>query len=133
MQKQVEVNRAEGNLLLCVATFLPVRRWRDVISFLSMSSRVEKQLKVTKGLIRYSVRADIIRKHFWTFTVWSSKAEMNSFVTSEPHATSVRKFGDWAGAGAAFVEWISATGSIDWSEALDRLKNPTFYYGQRNK
>jgi hypothetical protein len=39
-------------------------------------------------------------------------------------------FEQWAGKGAAFVEWNNTDGRVDWAEADRRLKNPTFYYGQ---
>jgi len=98
-----------------------------------MTSRVEKQLKETPGLIRYGLRANLLRKHFCTFTVWTERASANAFVPREPHATAVARFKAWAGDGAAFVEWQSRDGAIDWGEALERLKNPSFYYGAPGK
>ncbi len=80
------------------------------------------------GLVRHAVKADLPRRHFWTFTVWKTREAVNSFVSSEPHETAVKKFHQWAGESAAFVEWASADGSINWTEALERLKNPTYYF-----
>jgi hypothetical protein len=53
---------------------------------------------------------------------------MRSFVGAEPHLTAIRKFRSWAGEGAAFAEYTSATGRLDRSEAADHLKNPTSYF-----
>ena len=129
IHRQREILRAgAGGEFLCVATFLPVQRWRDVLPFLRMTSRVERQLAESEGLVRYGLRADPLRKRFWTFTVWQGRDAANAFVAAEPHATAVRRFRDWAGEGAAFVEWESAEGSIDWGEALRRLQHPTFSY-----
>lgn len=129
MQRQVEVNRADSrDEFLCIATFLPMRRWQDVIPFLRMSSRVEKQLKATQGLVRYGLRANFFRKRFWTFSVWADRYSVNAFVAGEPHATAVGRMSEWAGEGAAFVEWHSSDGSIQWNEALERLKKPSSYY-----
>ena len=50
------------------------------------------------------------------------------FIMEEPHVTAVRKFTEWAGEGSAFVEWNSHNNTIDWSEALKKLENPTYYY-----
>jgi hypothetical protein len=47
---------------------------------------------------------------------------------AEPHATAVKKFRVWAGEGSAFVEWTSESDTIDWTEALKKLQNPTFCY-----
>ena len=53
---------------------------------------------------------------------------LRRFIGIEPHATAVRKFTEWAGEGSAFVEWTSPNNAIDWPEALEKLKNPTYYY-----
>ncbi|MGE5444986.1 MAG: hypothetical protein ACM3SR_10365 [Ignavibacteriales bacterium] len=128
-EKKVEVSKADSSSeFLCIATFLPVRSWFDVILFLRMSLRVERQLKETDGLIRYALRANLLRKQFWTLSVWKGRASANGFVAAEPHATAVGKFQQWVGRGAAFVQWNSSDGTIDWNEALQRLQNPTFYY-----
>ena len=128
-RRRVEVEGGgDGGEFHCVATFLPVRSWTSMIPFLRMSGRVEKQLKQTRGLARYSVRADFLRKRFWTLTVWKDKKFIDSFVQLEPHAEAVRKFKDWAGEGAAFVEWSTANSSIDWDIAMQKLNTPTFYY-----
>ena len=47
---------------------------------------------------------------------------------TEPHATAVKKFTEWAGEGSAFVEWSSPKNTIDWPEAFEKLQNPTYYY-----
>jgi hypothetical protein len=33
-----------------------------------------------------------------------------------------------AGKGSAFVEWTDQSDTINWIEALNKLKEPTFYY-----
>jgi hypothetical protein len=134
MQKRVEVGRAySSDEFLCIATFLPLRRWRDVIPFLRMSSRVERQLRETTGLARYSLRADFLHRRFWTLSVWADRAAVNAFVRSEPHATATSRFQDWAEEGAAFVQWTSPEGSINWKEAMERLKDPSFYHRQADQ
>jgi hypothetical protein len=89
---------------------------------------VEQQLKGTQGLVRYGLKADLLRRRFWTFSVWVDKASVNAFVNSGPHVAAVERFPDWAGEGAAFVEWNSSDGSINWKDAAERLKNPAFQY-----
>jgi hypothetical protein len=93
-----------------------------------MSSRVEKQLKATQGLVRYGLRANFFRKRFWTFSVWADRDSVNAFVAGEPHATAVGRMSEWAGEGTAFVEWNSHDGVINWKDALERLKTHTDYY-----
>ena len=87
-----------------------------------MSSRVQKQLSQTPGLIRHEVRAKFLRKEFWTLSLWKDKESVDAFVRAEPHLTAVTRFEEWAEEGAAFVRWTGSDGSINWNEAMQRLK-----------
>jgi hypothetical protein len=122
-----EVNPPAGKELVSIATFLPVRRWIDVIPFLRMSSKVSGQL-MKSDVVRFGVKTDLLRKRFWTVSVWSDRVAMRRFVAAEPHATAVKKFAKWAGPGAAFAEWTDEDGSIDWGVAKEKMKKPSFYY-----
>ena len=117
----------EGRFI-SIATFLPVRTWGYVIPFLVMSFRVERQAKKTPGLVKYGLKADFPRRRFWTLTVWSNRESIRAFVASKPHKTAVERFSRWAGEGSAFAEWNSNEDSVNWPEAMERLKTPTFYY-----
>jgi hypothetical protein len=128
VQKVVEVSPSDAGEFTSVATYLPVRKWRYVIPFFRMSGRVEKQLRGTEGVVRYGLKTDFLHKRFWTYSVWSSRKAIGPFVATEPHSTAVKKFAEWVGEGAAFVDWNDADGRVDWEEAARRLKSPTFYY-----
>jgi len=133
VERKVEVDgNGEIQELLCIATFLPIRSWRYIIPFLRTTAKVQKQLEHTHGLARYGLKANLLHKRFWTLTVWQKKEVIEGFVTSEPHAEAVRRFEEWAGEGAAFVEWKSTNGTIDWNTAMQKLQNPTFYYKASN-
>jgi hypothetical protein len=126
-ERVVEVNPPAGGDFVSVFTFLPVRRWKDVIPFLRMSSRVTGQL-MKSDVVRFGVKTDLLHKRFMTLSVWSDREAMRRFASTEPHATAVRKFAKWAGKGAAFVEWKGGESSIDWDDAMKRLDKPTFYF-----
>ena len=114
----------------CVATVLPIRRWQDVLPFLLLTRHIRKQLRASPGLVRYRVKAGWLRRRFWTLSVWRSKVAMQAFVRTGAHARAVGRFSEWAAPGAAFVEWYSPKERVRWREAFERLKNPTFTYGQ---
>lgn len=128
MEKKWVKQGIEGDKFLCIATFLPLRRWRDVVPFIRLSMKIESQIKQTPGLVRYGLKTNLPRKHFWTLSVWNDRMAVRDFVEAEPHQTAVRLFEQWAGPGAAFVEWESSQPAFTWADALERLKNPTFYY-----
>lgn len=52
---------------------------------------------------------------------------MALYYGTAPHAVAIEKFTEWAGKDSAFAEWIDSNDFIDWTVALERLKNPTFY------
>jgi quinol monooxygenase YgiN len=112
----------------CVATFLPLKSWKYMLSFQRLSSKVLKQIKEDEGAANYAVRANLLKKHFWTLSIWKDQNSLRRFIMTEPHATAVKKFTEWAGEGSAFVEWSSPENTIDWPEALRKLQNPTYYY-----
>ena len=83
---------------------------------------MERQLASTPGIIRYSVRADILVKRFWTLSVWQGHDAIRQFSPAEPHASAVKQFPLWAAPGAKNVRWASDSADLDWSESLRRLE-----------
>lgn len=128
MQENETLDSEKQEEYLWVATFLPLKSWKYMVPFQLMTSEVLKQVKETKGVMNYAVKADFSKKHFWTLSIWKDQDSLRDFVIAEPHATAIKKFTGWAGEDSAFVEWYSSSNSIDWAEALERLKKPTFYY-----
>lgn len=128
MKGEIDAKRTEQQKFVCVATFLPLKNWRDLIPFMMLTRKVLKQIKNSKGIANYAVKADLPMKNFWTLSVWNDIESIRLFVPKEPHATAIKKFKEWAGEGSAFVEWTSPNKEINWLEAMTKLENPTFYY-----
>ncbi len=126
-----QLSESNETTFIFVATFLPLKSWKHMISFLLMTWKILKQIKQTEGIVNYAVKANFPKKHFWTLSVWKDKSSFRRFTMQEPHATAVKKFQVWAGEGSAFVEWSSKSNKIDWTEALQKLRNPTYYYQQK--
>ena len=125
----VNIN-ARAESYLCIATYLPLARWRDVPRFIALSSKVEGQLKALEGLAAYSVAFDPLSRRFWIYSVWADRTALGEFMRGEPHATAIRRMADWAANGAAFAEWESPEPRLDWQDPLQRLKQPTRYYSR---
>jgi hypothetical protein len=115
-------NSEKQQNFLCVATFLPLKSWKYMIPFQLLTLRILRQIKQTKGVINYAVKADLPRKHFWTASVKKDQHSLRSFMIAEPHATAVRKFSEWSGDGSAFVEWTDRSDSINWTFALKKSR-----------
>ncbi len=66
VKKRVGVNPAPaGADLFIVASSLPLKSYGNILPFMRMANRVEAQLKVTPGLVRYGLMTDLPRKRFW--------------------------------------------------------------------
>ena len=118
------MDQADSNSdFVCCATFFPVQRWQHVIPFLRMSSRVQKQLDGTPGLVRFGLKTSVVRKRYWTYSVWTDRASLEAFRQAEPHATAMTKLNQWVEPGkSGFVSWDSNDDSINWEEGFDRLR-----------
>ena len=124
MQRTVNISPPGSGPFLCVATYLPVTHWRNLPEFLRLSAGIQEQLRKTPGVVRFSVRAKILRKQFWTCSVWNAPgAELNvaDFVSAGQHARALDALPRWHNRGKKFVRWSSASAEIDWPEALKRL------------
>ncbi len=64
------------------------------------------------------------KKHFWTLSIWKDQDSLRHFVMTEPHATAIKKFNEWAGEVSAFVEWTSPSKSIDWQKLSNSSRIP---------
>ncbi len=64
---------------------LPLESFRALPAFLSYAWQIDAQLKRTPGLIGYSMKARLLRKMFWTLSVWESAAALKAFVEERPH------------------------------------------------
>jgi hypothetical protein len=64
MQENKGLDSKKQDEFLWVATFLPLKSWKYMIPFQLMTSKVLKQVKETKGVMNYAVKADFPKKHF---------------------------------------------------------------------
>ena len=104
------------------ATYIPVRSYRFLIPFFRNSAKVEKQATATAGLIEYQLQADPIARRFWTVSLWTDPNLLAAFVKTEPHASAMRVFPQWAAPGYGSVEWTSDSAAIDWPDVERRLR-----------
>jgi quinol monooxygenase YgiN len=68
-----------------MASKLPLRRMRAVPGFLRDTLAIRRQLASTNGLVGYALDAEVVRRTFWTFSVWTDEEHLQAFATSDPH------------------------------------------------
>ena len=70
---------------LAMASRLPLKAYRSIPGFLRGSTAIRRQLASTSGLVGYALNADLIHKTFWTFSLWQSREDLDSFARTDPH------------------------------------------------
>src|SRR3989475_10574197 len=88
---------------LSLISYLPRKRYWSIFSFIRQSNAVQKQLKGSRGLIGYSLRAQLLGKKAWTVSVWEDERALIEFVGKSPHVDTMKKVG--LGAERKFVRW----------------------------
>src|SRR4051794_680015 len=104
---------------LVLLSELPLQRLRDLGAFLLYTWRIQGQLRHTPGLLGYSLQARILKRQFWTLSVWEGEAALHQFVVENPHGQVMTALRDKMGQ-TRFVRW-STRGSVfppDWREAF---------------
>jgi hypothetical protein len=125
MEQTVEVAPPGAGPYLLIATYLPLTHWRHLFQFFKLSSQIQQEMRKTPGVIRFSVRAKVLRKQFWTCSVWKmpgAEDRVESFVYSGNHNGAVNAFAHWDNKGQSFVRWTSDSTEIRWPDVLKRLE-----------
>jgi hypothetical protein len=106
---------------LVLLSELPLKRFRDLGVFLLYTWRIRGQLRRTPGLLGYSLQAYILKRQFWTLSVWEGEAALHQFVVENPHGqvmTALREKMDQT----RFVRWSTRGSEFSpgWREAFTR-------------
>jgi heme-degrading monooxygenase HmoA len=107
---------------LALITYLPRKSYWSIFSFIRQSNAIQKQLKGSRGLIGYSLRAQLLGKKAWTLSVWEDERALNEFVRKSPHVDTMRKVS--LGEARKFVRWKLLGSEVPpkWDDALAHLR-----------
>jgi len=107
---------------LGLLSYLPLRSFLKVPSFLKFALAIEKQLRDSPGLMGYSVQAELLKKRFWTLSVWEDEKSLMNFVFQIPHSEVMKRLAGHMGE-TKFARWKLAGAAIppNWDEAKERM------------
>ena len=74
-----------GREYAAMLSYLPLNKFRALPKFMRYTYQIRRQLAGSRGLIGYSMDADVPRKEFWTLSVWEDPESLRSFVQNMPH------------------------------------------------
>ncbi|GAA3779302.1 hypothetical protein GCM10022403_012450 [Streptomyces coacervatus] len=107
---------------LVMASRLELRSLLGVPKFFLLSLVIFQQVRSSPGLLGASLKAEPLKRTFWTLSAWRDQEALNTFNKTDPHAKSVRGLRPGM-KGSVFVFWNTEREQlpISWDEAQHRL------------
>jgi hypothetical protein len=107
-----------------MAPYLPRKNYFYIITFFRKVQAIRNQLKTSKGLIGYAMRAQIQGKKAWTVSVWQDEAALKSLVGKDPHAKTMKSFSHQLTGLQEFVSWKISGSALppNWSSVMKHLE-----------
>jgi quinol monooxygenase YgiN len=104
-------------------SYLPLRHSWQIPQFMLHTARIMGQLRRSKGLLGYSLRAELGAKRFWTLSAWQDEVALQAFVRAQPHVQTMRAMVLRMGA-TRFIRWTVKGSELpaSWEEALRRWR-----------
>jgi heme-degrading monooxygenase HmoA len=100
--------------------------WRSP-AFLTQAVRAWRQARRSSGVYGVTLRAELLRRRYWTLSAWTGEAALREFARAEPHRTIMRRVRPWART-ATFRFWTAPPGQLTpsqlWPEAERRINAP---------
>ncbi|MEV0296216.1 DUF3291 domain-containing protein [Nocardia sp. NPDC050710] len=118
----ITVNSGTDSQAQVMASRLEVTSLRHVPGFLMASLTLWRQARRSPGVLGVSLKAELLKRTFWTLSAWTDKDAISGYASSDPHRTTVgikravmRE--------STFVFWEVPADSlpITWAEAQRRL------------
>ncbi|MFC9127107.1 DUF3291 domain-containing protein [Streptomyces sp. NPDC057099] len=108
--------------VLVFASRFETRTLWGALKFLAGTPAVWRQVSRSPGAYGATLKAQPLKRTFWTLSAWESKAALNDFVRSGAHGPASRGLAPQM-ADAAFTTWKAKSGELplSWSEAMRRL------------
>ena len=68
-----------------VLSYLPLNKFRAMPKFMRYTFQIRRELAASKGLVGYSLDANVLSRDFWTLSVWQDRESLRRFVQRNPH------------------------------------------------
>lgn len=106
-----------------LVSYLPLNNFRALPKFMRYTRHIQRQLASSEGLVGYSMDANVVRKEFWTLSVWEDAQALRRFVEKTPHDKVMKDLLPDMGQ-TEFVRWKEQGSSVppDWGAAKERIR-----------
>jgi quinol monooxygenase YgiN len=106
-----------------MASRLPVGRLTAILRFMLTSFRIGRQLRGSRGIVWYLLRADLGARRLWTASAWEDAAALDAFVKTSPHSEVMRRLHPYV-TQPRFQTWQEAGRDLPpaWERVMSRLE-----------
>jgi hypothetical protein len=110
-----------GEVVL-MASKLEVKSLLSVPEFFLRSLVVWRQVQKSPGLVGASLKAQPLKRTFWTLSAWESREALGTFNHTDPHGRTVTRLRKVM-KGSVFTFWNAEASAlpITWDEATRRI------------
>ena len=108
-----------GREYIALITYLPLTTHFIIPKFLYLTGQIQKQLAESDGAIGYALIAYILKKEFWTMSVWEDDDSLSKFVKTGAHLKTMRELSRYLSDKRKFVK-VNIKGSeipLPWDRA----------------
>jgi hypothetical protein len=111
-----------GKDYVAMVSFLLLKQYRLIPKFLLLTFETQRQLARSSGLVGYSVYAELLKKRFWTLSVWQDNQSLMDFVAAVPHGRIMQQLAPHMGT-TRFEQWTASAAEIPlkWPAARARV------------
>jgi hypothetical protein len=106
---------------IALITYLPLTTHWIIPKFLYLTGQIRKQLAESDGAVGYALIAYILKKEFWTMSVWENDETLSKFVKTGAHLRTMRELSRYLSDKRKFVK-VNIKGSdvpLPWDRAKD--------------
>ncbi len=103
------------------ASVLRLRRLRDVPAFMAAALRLQAAFADSPGAIEMALRADPLRRTFWTLSHWRSDANLRSFVVHPAHLDVMHRFRPAIQSSNFYTWYTTDDHPPTWNDAAQRI------------
>ncbi|NUR86455.1 MAG: DUF3291 domain-containing protein [Nonomuraea sp.] len=116
----ITVEPATTDQPVVMASRFEVRSLLAVPGFFITSMALWRQARRSNGAIGLALKADLLKRTFWTVSAWNDRQAINDYARSEPHRSAMKSKRKVMKE-STFTFWSASEFPISWDEVERRI------------
>jgi len=98
-----KVKPAPEREYITLISYLPLKTHFIIPKFMYLTGQIQTQLAGSEGAFGYSLIAYLLKKEFWTMSVWENEQSLSNFVKTGAHLRAMRELSRYLSPERRFV------------------------------